>query len=156
MRRNYAFGGGGIKIMKAYILTLCAAAIAVTVTNCLLPEGSVKKYAKLTSSVMISLAIALPFAKLLNGDFTFNLPETEEYSIDYDAQSRYKDILKKEYKSTIETGLSDIGRAYAEVDDDLNVKKIEIYAINPIDGEDEARINEYNPEKVEVYYEQNN
>lgn len=142
--------------MKAYIMTLCAAAIAVTVTNCLLPEGSVKKYASLASSVMISLAIALPFAKLLNGDFTFSLPETEEYLVDYDAESRYKDILKEEYKNTIETALSDIGRAYAEVDRDLNVKKIEIYITEPIDGEDEARINEYNPEKVEVYYEQNN
>lgn len=142
--------------MKAYILTLCAAAIAVTITNCLLPEGSVKKYASLASSVMISLAIALPFARFLNGDFTFSLPETEEYSINYDAERRYNDILKEEYKNNIETGLSDIGRVYAEVDDELNVKKIEIYVTEPIDSDEEVRINEYDPEQVEVYYAQNN
>ncbi len=140
--------------MKEYILTLCAAAIILSITGCMLPEGAIKKYAITASSVIISLAVALPFVKMIDGDFSFSIPESEEFTIEYDAAERYNTMLKEEYKRIIEEGLSDMGRIYAEVNDDLEVAKIEIYAERQISEEELEKIDEeYSPCETEVYYE---
>lgn len=140
--------------MREYILTLCAAALILSVTGCMIPEGTIKKYAVMASSVMISLAVALPFVKMIDGDFSFSLPESGEYKVEYDAAERYNDMLKDEYKRLIEEGLSDMGRIYAEINDDLEVVKIEIYAERQISQEELEKIDElYSPCETEVNYE---
>lgn len=140
--------------MKEYILTLCAAAIILSVTTCILSEGALKKYAIMASSVMISLAIALPFAKMLNKDFEIAMPDLGSYHDGTDASAEYNKMLKEEYKKEIEKSLSYLGRAYAYVSDELEVTKIEIYATNPIGKDELDKINEeYAPWETEVYYE---
>lgn len=139
--------------MKTYIMTILAAAVTVSVTGCLLPEGSVKKYASLASSVMISLAVALPFAGLLGKEFEFTLPDTDDFAYAYDAETEYKRMLAEEYEKEIEESLSYLGRVYAEVDSDLNVEKIEIYSSEEIDRAEKERIaGEYSPIVLEVHY----
>lgn len=139
--------------MKAYIMTILAAAVTVSVTGCLLPEGTVKKYASLASSVMISLAVALPFAGLFGKDFEFSLPDTEEFIYSYDAETEYKKMLADEYEKEIEEKLSYLGRIYAKVDADFNVEKIEIYLSNEIGEEEKKKItDEYSPLVLEVHY----
>ncbi len=138
--------------MKAYIMTILAAAVTVTVAGCLLPEGTVKKYASLASSVMISLAVALPFASLLGKDFDFSLPDTGDYIYSGNATSEYKKMLADEYKKEIEEKLSYLGRVYAEVDPELNVEKIEIYLTGEITEEEKTKItDEYSPLVLEVH-----
>lgn len=138
--------------MKAYIMTILAAALTVTAAGCLLPEGAVKKYASLASSVMISLAVALPFAGFMGNDFEFSLPDTEDYIYSSDAASEYKRMLADAYKKDIEEKLSGLGRVYAEVDAELNVNKIEIYAREKITEEEKTKIaDEYSPLVLEVH-----
>lgn len=54
--------------------------ILITMTEILLPEGSMKKYALLLTSLMISLTIASPMLKILNNDFDFS----EVFEIEFD------------------------------------------------------------------------
>lgn len=142
--------------MKDYIVTLCAVSVAVALFNCLLPEGSVRKYALTASSVMISLAIALPAVKLFDKDFSVSIPKAEYYGIDYDPEIRYKEALRAEYTSYIEKRLEAFGRVYVTVDEDFNVSSIEIYATRTVNEDEKEKIrSEYLPESLEVYYENN-
>lgn len=54
--------------------------ILITITEILLPEGAVKKYALLLTSLMISLTVASPLLKILNNDFDFS----EVFDIEFD------------------------------------------------------------------------
>lgn len=140
--------------MKEYIVTLCAASLLVTLANCLLADGGVKKYSLLAGSLAVSLVIAMPFARLVSDEFEIELPLTEELEITYDATERYTKTLKEEYILRIETELSRFGRVLATVRDDLTVESIEIYTNAPLsDAERENIIKNYSPERLEVHFE---
>ena len=46
--------------------------ILITITEILLPEGAMKKYALLLTSLMISLTVASPLLNILNDEFDFS------------------------------------------------------------------------------------
>lgn len=140
--------------MKGYILTLCASALFVSVSSIILPEGNIKKYASLVSSVMISLSIVAPLKNLFNVNEFISFENIEEsYMQKEEAEYIYQNAIKEEYKKTIEEYLSSYGRVYVNVDDDLSVSLIEIYVNVPLSEEDEKKIKEeFNPEKLEVKY----
>lgn len=140
--------------MKAYILTLLGATIIVSVSSMMLPEGSVRKYAKLVCSVMISLTVAIPF-RMIRLDFEkFDFLETGDFSVSREeAEGIYIDNLKDGIKKQVEEEFSGLGRVYVTVEDDLYIKIIEIYADKEIgDGKKKEIMEKYNPERLEIYY----
>lgn len=140
--------------MKEYIVTLCAASLLVAVSNSLLSEGGVKKYSLLAGSLAVSIVIAMPFARLIVGEFEFELPQTEDFGVTYDATEYYTKALGEEYALRIEEELSRFGRVLANVRDDLSVESIEIYTDVPLsDAEREKIIEDYSPERLEVHFE---
>ncbi len=135
-------------------MTLCASALLVSVSSLILPEGNLKKYAYLVSSVMISLSIVAPLKGLL-GDRDFLSFDDIEYSEmrREDAEEIYHSAIEDEYKKSIEESLSVYGRAYVHLNEDLSVSIIEIYATGSISAEDEAKIREEtNCERLEIKY----
>lgn len=46
--------------------------VLITITEIILPEGAMKKYALLLTSLMISLTVASPLLKILNNEFDFS------------------------------------------------------------------------------------
>ncbi len=139
--------------MKEYILTLCASAIVVSLTSILISEGAIKKYANLASSLIISLSIVLPLTSIIGADIFYEFP-TEDYSLEYNAEERYNEMVKEEYKTSIEEKLSSLGRTYAFIADDMTVLKIEMYRKTPLSDNEKAYIEEnYAPLELEVYYE---
>lgn len=139
--------------MKEYILTLCASAIVVSLTSILITEGPIKKYASLASSIIISLSIVLPLTSIVGADIFYEFP-SEDYSLEYNAEERYNEMLKEEYKNSIEKNLSELGRTYAFISDDMTVLKIEMYRTTPLSESEKAYIEEnYAPVELEVYYE---
>ena len=140
--------------MKAYILTLMASALIVTVSSVILPSGSIKKYARLASSVMISLSVITPFKGILNMDGIFDSVEFhEEVMTKEDAEKIYNENLKNELENSLEEELSEYGRAYVMLDENFAVSYIEIYADKELDEEEMEEIRKkYSPERLEVLY----
>lgn len=141
--------------MKGYILTLLASAVTVTVSSLLLPEGSVKKYAHLVSSIVISFAVIAPFNSLFDISEVFEFEDISSYEMTREeAEEIYSENLKTELKKTIEEGLLSYGKAYVEISDDLEVSYIEIRTENEIDEAKVAEIKEmYQPERLEIIYD---
>ena len=140
--------------MKSYILTLLCAAITVSVSSMIIPDGSIRKYAKLVCSVMISLTVAIPF-RMIKLDFEkFYFLETGDFSINREkAESIYRENLKDEIKKRVEDELSGLGRVYVTVEDELYINMIEIYANNEIGDDKKKEIMEkYSPGRLEIYY----
>lgn len=141
--------------MKEYITTLCAAALMVSLCTIILPEGSIKKYATLAGSVIISLAIVLPLGNLSRyGEVDYFMSFTEGEMTEIDAREQYGRILMTEYTKSIEESLKEYGRVYVSVNSEMEVEKIDIYTSRYIAPEEEAYIKKaYNPHKLEVHYE---
>jgi len=57
--------------------------ILITITEILLPEGAMKKYTLLLTSLMISFTIASPLIRILNDDFDFS----EVFNLEFDGFS---------------------------------------------------------------------
>ncbi len=140
--------------MKAYILTLMASSLIVTVASILLPEGSVKKYAHLVSSVIISLSVIVPLKDIFyTGEFS-DFEDLSAYEMTKeDAERLYLDNISSSLKSKIEGELSIYGRAYVTLGDNFSVKLIEIYAKEYMDEVTSDRIKElYGAERLEIIY----
>ncbi len=140
--------------MKGYILTLLCAAITVSVSSMMLPEGSIRKYAKLVCSVMISLTVAVPF-RMIKLDFEkFYFLETGDFSLSREeAEGIYTENLKDGIKKQTEEELGNLGRVYVTVNDELCISLIEIYADSEIDDVIKKEIAEkYTPGRLEIYY----
>ena len=141
--------------MKGYILTLLASAVTVTISSLLLPEGSVKKYAHLVSSIVISFAVIAPFNSLFDVSEIFEFDDISAYEMTREeAEEIYSENLKSELKKTIEEGLLLYGKAYVEIGDDLEIVSIEIHPKTAIDEEKVLEIKEmYQPERFEIIYD---
>ncbi len=140
--------------MRGYILTLCASALFVTLSSFILPEGNIKKYALLVSSVMISLSIVSPLKNFFTEREVLSLDgiEYEEMKRD-DAEKIYENAIKDQYKKSLEERFSLYGRCYVYLNDDLSVSLIEIYRESPLPKEAEEKIREeINPERIEIKY----
>lgn len=140
--------------MKAYILTLMASALIVTISSLILPSGNVKKYAHLVSSVMISLSVIAPFKGIFDAEelFDFSRIYISEFT-EEGATEIYNENLKDEMKLTVEKSLSEYGRVYVKLNDDLSVYSIEIYTDENLSEETIKEIKDmYRPERLEVLY----
>ena len=140
--------------MKAYILTLMASALIVTISSLILPSGNVKKYAHLVSSVMISLSVIAPFKVIFDAEelFDFSRIYISEFT-EEGATEIYNENLKDEMKLTVEKSLSEYGRVYVKLNDDLSVYSIEIYTDENLSEETIKEIKDmYRPERLEVLY----
>lgn len=138
--------------MKAYILTLMASALIVTISSLILPSGNVKKYAHLVSSVMISLSVIAPFKGIFDAEelFDFSRIYISEFT-EEGATEIYNENLKDEMKLTVEKSLSEYGRVYVKLNDDLSVYSIEIYTDENLSEETIKEIKDmYRPERLEV------
>ena len=138
--------------MKAYILTLMASALIVTISSLILPSGNVKKYAHLVSSVMISLSVIAPFKGIFDAEelFDFSRIYISEFT-EEGATEIYNENLKDEMKLTVEKSLSEYGRVYVKLNDDLSVYSIEIYTDEILSEETIKEIKDmYRPERLEV------
>ena len=142
--------------MKGYIMTLLMSAIIISVLSVLLPEGNMKKYACLVSSVIISLSVITPFKSIFDFSeiFIFEEQEFEKLTRD-DAKLIYNNNMKTTLKEEIETQLSVFGRAYVTISDDFTVEKIEIYSQKIITEEEKEEIKRsYNPERLDIVYDE--
>ena len=140
--------------MKAYILTLMASALIVTISSLILPSGNVKKYAHLVSAVMISLSGIAPFKGIFDAEelFDFSRIYISEFT-EEGATEIYNENLKDEMKLTVEKSLSEYGRVYVKLNDDLSVYSIEIYTDENLSEETKKEIKDmYRPESLEVLY----
>ena len=140
--------------MKSYIITLMSAALCVTVSTLILPEGNVKKYAKLICSVLVSLTVALPFRALKIDFEEIDFLKNNEYMMSREEAERiYSDNLRENIKRTTEEELGFLGRVYVTVAEDVNISKIEIYSDERISDETKDAIQRnYCPERLELNY----
>ena len=140
--------------MREYILTLLCAAIAVSVSSLILPDGNIRKYAKLVCSVMVSLTVAVPFRMIKIDLENFDFPDTEDFAISREeAEKIYAENIKEGVKKQTEEELSVYGRVYVTVNDELGINLIEIYTEREIGEEEKGEIKEkYNPLRLEIYY----
>lgn len=140
--------------MKAYIITLLASAVLVTVSSLILPEGNIKKYAHLVSSVVISLAIIAPMKSVFDISSVFDFEDMSSYEMTREeAEKIYSDNLKDELEKAIEESLSSYGRVYVKLSENHKVKSIEIYREEALDEEEKNKIEEmYQPERLDVIY----
>ncbi len=140
--------------MRGYILTLCASALFVSLSSLILPEGNIKKYASLVSSVMISLSIVAPLKNLFAESDILSFESIEYEDMQYEeAEEIYKNAIKEEYKKTLEERLSVYGRSYVYLNDDLSISLIEIYSDFPLEDKVKEKIKEeFNPERLEIKY----
>jgi len=69
-----------MELLYNYGNLIIISVILITITEILLPEGSIKKYALLLTSLMISLTVASPLLNILNNDFDFS----EVFDIEFD------------------------------------------------------------------------
>ncbi|MBQ2941236.1 MAG: stage III sporulation protein AF [Clostridia bacterium] len=142
--------------MEQYIMSITASALIVTVASLILPEGNVKKYARLASSVVISLALASPLKAVFDISDAFDFYDMSSYEMTQkEAEKIYSDNLRKELGKHIEEALLPYGRAYVKISEDLKVESIEIYAEKAMDDESAEEIREqYMPERFEIIYGQ--
>ncbi len=140
--------------MEGYIMTLLASAVIVTVSSVVLPEGNVKKYAHLVSSVIISLALIAPLKSVLDISEIFEFDNIESFEMSREeAEKIYSDNLKAELENSIEEALSHYGNVYVKVSDEHTVKSIEIYTKEIVPEEEKEKIKElYQPERLEIIY----
>lgn len=142
--------------MKDYILSLLGASVAVSIFSVILPAGVVKKYALFAASLMLSLTMLSPFLTLISGTVfpDFSAMDVPEYTRE-EAEADYAGILSEEYRKAIEADLSTFGRAYAFVEKDLSVSRIELYT-DAVTEEERTYIERtYSPEVLEVNREEN-
>lgn len=141
--------------MKAYVLTLCAAALCVSLCSLLLPEGGMKAYARMASSILISLSTLMPFAAV----FGRTAPEelftvTQETMTREEAQEAYQALLRDSLRAAAEDDLSRFGRAHVFFGDGTDIARIEIYRATALSEEERRYIEEaYAPGALEVTYE---
>ncbi len=143
--------------MKSYIITLLSSSLTVSLSSLLLPEGNVKKYAKLVCSVLISLTVAMPLNLLKINFEEIEFIKDGEFALSReDAEKIYSDNLKEEIKKQTEEELGFLGRVYVTLGDECEIKLIEIYTDRALKEEEKNEIAEkYKPEKLEVYYGEN-
>ena len=135
--------------MKDYIMSILKASLLISVMNILIPDGEMKKYSKIALHILIALLIIMPLTAMK--DLSFELPEKPLVE---SGQTAYLEGIKKEYIKRIESELEGYGRVYVLVDDELNVTRIEIYAKEVLEKEDEEKIiKRYAPKEIEIVYE---
>lgn len=68
-------------ILKQWVINLCGIVILVTAVEMILPDNSLKKYAKYVLGLMIVLIMMSPFLKIYDKGFNVEafLPKSEEY-----------------------------------------------------------------------------
>ena len=94
--------------MKGYILTLLASAVTVTISSLLLPEGSVKKYAHLVSSIVISFAVIAPFNSLFDVSEIFEFDDISAYEMTREeAEEIYSENLKSVFGNAVPVSIGD-------------------------------------------------
>ena len=141
--------------MKAYVLTLCAAALCFSLSSLLLPEGGMKAYARMATSILISLATLAPFAAVFGQtvpDKIFDM--AEETMTREEAEETYQMLLRDSFRTAAEKDLSRFGRAYVFFGEGTDIERIEIYATTALDEDKRRYIQEtYAPGSLEVTYE---
>lgn len=110
--------------------------VLITITEILLPEGTIKKYALLLTSMMISVTIASPLLNLLNTDFDFS----EVFEIEFDGitndisyENNVYDVQIKNLEMTFESKLLEELR-YEFANDNYEINSVDVIFSTDEDG----------------------
>ncbi|MCD7775977.1 MAG: stage III sporulation protein AF [Firmicutes bacterium] len=123
--------------MSAYIITVIAAAVIISVTEIVFPDGKTSKYIKYVSGLIVLTVISSPLISHIGGEgdrsITISLPEYETFE-DIDAYEALAKATESEIRETIESELEDVsanvtaGAFYDGEDYIISVEKIIITA----------------------------
>ena len=104
--------------MRGYLLKICGVFIVSSVCNVILPDGNVKKYAKVLMSIIVCITLLSP------GDVS--LGKISYDSKEYEVADNFENQLTAEYKNRIENTISEKCGCECEVvlDEERNIKKI--------------------------------
>jgi len=109
--------------LKGYILTITIIGIASILADVLLPEGNIKKFARFTVSLVLSLALCAPVISLIKNS-NFSVPQV---SIPIAEQSQSSEQIEQNIDQIIKhyTGFEN-ATASVEIDSKLKVLSVTI------------------------------
>ena len=71
-----------MELIKGYITSITGVAILSLIVDCILPEGSVRKYARFACALILSICIISPVFDL-KPDVSLSLESNEQFFLDY-------------------------------------------------------------------------
>ena len=147
--------------MREYMKNLGTIMMMIALSNMLIPEGSIKKFASLATGFMLITAAVAVVPKDIS-EFSFSSPA---YTFDEkrreEAEERYREQVIENHRANIENLIAEkfihSSKAQVETDREGNITKVTLYVCG-----DESRaisyiVNElsFPRERINVVYEKN-
>lgn len=125
--------------LKTWIISVVTTVIFVTVVEIILPEGSIKKYVKLATGLLVMIAVLSPIFKIISSNvnlsekissYTSSIASTNKVDIEKaneDFKKKTKEAFKNTLKENIEKDIKEkTGKAYSVVNIQLKKEKNEL------------------------------
>ena len=92
-----------IEAIRSWVMSICATLFFITASEMILPENSIKKYAKFVLGLILITVILNPILKILNGDI--NLSKSTNNILNQIDDKNYKSSIEKYRQENINNTL---------------------------------------------------
>lgn len=101
---------------KGWIVTICTIVILIYCIELLMPNNSMRKYAKFTTGLILVVVIISPVLKFMNGDFSMDqyVSKAEQYLDGESSKIDYEKYKKENVNRTIDNFKKNLEVAYKD------------------------------------------